>query len=140
MRILLTSAAALFATAAMAIATSASADECGNAAGGQAGLNECYDKAFKKSDAELNKLYKDIENRLKSDPDTTKLLVGAQRRWVAFRDAECEFQASASSGGSVGPMIYSMCLDGLTKRRIEDFKGYLQCAEGDLSCPVPAAN
>jgi uncharacterized protein YecT (DUF1311 family) len=140
MRILLSMFAATLAIAAIAAPTGATADECGKAQGGQAGLDECYDKVFEKSDAELNKLYKEIEARLKDDPDTKKLLVTAQRSWVAFRDAECDFQASGSSGGSVAPMIYSMCLDGLTKSRIEDFKGYLQCEEGDLSCPVPAAN
>lgn len=140
MRISLAIFAASLATAVIAIPTGATADECDNAQGGQAGLNECYDKLFKKSDVELNKLYKEIEARLKDDPDTKKLLVTAQRSWVAFRDAECNFQASGSSGGSVAPMIYSMCLDGLTKSRIDDLKGYLQCEEGDLSCPVPAAN
>jgi uncharacterized protein YecT (DUF1311 family) len=140
MRISLEILAATLTTAAIAIPTGATADECDNAQGGQAGLDECYDKVFKKSDAELNKLYKEIEARLKDDPDTKKLLVTAQRSWVAFRDTECDFQASGSSGGSVAPMIYSMCLDGLTKRRIEDFGGYLQCEEGDLSCPVPVAN
>jgi uncharacterized protein YecT (DUF1311 family) len=128
--------AALVATSVVA----ANADDCDNAQGGQAGLNECYANAFKKSDAELNKLYKEIEGRLKSDPDTTKLLVTAQRAWVAFRDAECTFQSGGVSGGSAAPMIHSMCLDGLTQSRIEDFKGYLNCEEGDLSCPVPAAN
>lgn len=129
---------AVSAMAIVALSQRAHADECDNAQGGQAGLNECYDKAFKKSDGELNKLYKQIEARLKSDPDRTKLLVAAQRAWVAFRDGECTFQASGSAGGSVGPMIHSMCLDTETKGRIEDFRSYLKCQEGDLSCPVPA--
>ncbi|MFE0755057.1 lysozyme inhibitor LprI family protein [Inquilinus sp. NPDC058860] len=139
MRASLAGLVALLAVAA-AIPTSAGADECDNAQGGQAGLNECYGKAFKASDAELNKLYKEIEARLKDDPDTTKLLVTTQRAWIAFRDAECNFQESAVSGGTAAPMIHSMCLDGQTKSRIEDFKAYLNCAEGDMSCPVPAAN
>lgn len=119
---------------------SANATDCGNAQGGQAGMNECYDNQFKKSDAELNKLYKQIERRLKADGDTMKLLVMAQKEWIAFRDAECSFQTAHSSDGSVGPMISSMCKDGLTQDRIKDLKGYLHCEEGDMSCPVPAAN
>ena len=116
------------------------ADDCANATGGQAGLDDCYDKAFKKSDAELNKLYKQIEARIKDDAATTKLLVTAQKAWVAFRDGECNFQSAGASGGSIGPMIYSMCLDGLTQSRIKDFQGYLKCEEGDTSCPVPPGN
>lgn len=132
-------AALLAVAAAFAGPTSAKADDCDNAQG-QADLNECYGKAFKASDAELNKLYKEIQGRLKDDPDTTRLLVATQRAWIGFRDAECDFQASAVAGGTAAPMIHAMCLDGQTKSRIEDFKAYLNCEEGDMSCPVPAAN
>ena len=114
----------------------ARADDCGGASD-QASLNECAGKSFKKSDAELNKLYGAITKRLKDDADTTKLLVTAQRAWIGFRDAECTFSSSGSAEGSVYPMIYAGCLDGLTQRRIDDLKGYLNCEEGDMSCPVP---
>ncbi|MGH6862282.1 MAG: lysozyme inhibitor LprI family protein, partial [Phyllobacterium sp.] len=97
-------------------------------------------KAYQKSDAELNKLYRQIEARLKGDADTTKLLVSAQKAWVAFRDAECNFSSSGVTGGSVYPFVSSSCLDGMTQSRITDLKGYLACTEGDMSCPVPSAN
>lgn len=128
------------ALAMVAPVTGAGADECDNAQGGQAGLNECYGNLFKTSDAELNKLYREIEGRLKDDPDAAKRLVAAQRAWIAFRDTECGFRAGAAAGGSAGPMIRSMCLDGLTRQRSADFASYLKCEEGDLSCPVPAAD
>lgn len=133
-------AALLAVAAASAGPARAQADGCDNAQAGQADLNECYGKAFKASDAELNTLYKEIEARLKDDPDRARLLVAAQRAWIAFRDAECSFQDSAVAGGSAAPMIHAMCLDSRTRARIEDFKTYLNCEEGDLSCPVPAAN
>ena len=69
--------------------------------GSQADLTECYGNAYKASDAELNALYKQIEGRLKDDEATTKLLVTAQRAWLAFRDAECDFSTSAASGGTI---------------------------------------
>jgi uncharacterized protein YecT (DUF1311 family) len=112
-------------------------DECEKVGADQAAINACYNKAYKKSDAELNKLYKEIKARLKNDPKATKLLVTAQRAWIAFRDAECGFQSSGVAGGSAGPMIYSLCLNHLTKDRIGDFTSYLHCEEGNLSCPVP---
>ena len=80
-----------------------------------------------------------INSRLKGNPDNKKLLVGAQRAWVAFRDAECKFSASGVAGGSVYPLIYSNCTTELTKARVEAFKTYLKCQEGDLSCRVPGA-
>jgi uncharacterized protein YecT (DUF1311 family) len=113
-------------------------DNCAKASD-QATMNECADKAFKAADADLNKLYKEIRNRLKDDADTAKLLVSAQKAWIAYRDAECVFTSAASAGGSIYPMIVSQCRDGITRKRIKDFKGYLSCEEGDMSCPVPAA-
>ena len=92
----------------------------------------------KKADAELNALYRQITARLKDDQATTKLLVAAQRAWVAFRDAECDFSASGVSGGGALGMILAICLDRLTSKRIDDFKNYLKCQEGALDCPVPA--
>jgi len=106
----------------------------------QATMNECADASFKEADKKLNALYKQIEARLKDDPDTTKLLVQAQRDWIKFRDAECSFQTAGAVGGSAVPMLASMCMDSLTQSRVKDFEGYLNCEEGDLSCPVPAAD
>jgi uncharacterized protein YecT (DUF1311 family) len=122
--------------AAMAPSTIVHADECANAMD-QATMNECQGKAYKKSDAELNNLYKQIERRIK-DPAPAKLLAAAQRAWVSFRDAECDFSASGVSGGSVYPMIYAQCMDEVTRARVKDLKKYLACEEGDMICPVPA--
>ncbi|WP_353154717.1 lysozyme inhibitor LprI family protein [Pollutimonas bauzanensis] len=117
----------------------AHAVDCANASA-QSTLNECADKDYKKSDAELNKLYKDIRGRLSDQPDAVKKLVAAQKAWVAFRDAECGFSSFRSQDGSAYPMLISMCRDGLTQTRVKDLKAYLLCEEGDLSCPVPPTN
>ena len=103
-------------------------------------FSQSGDVAFKKSDKKLNELSKQIEARLKDDADTKKLFVQVQRDWVKFRDAECRFQTAGLVGGSVMPMLVAQCMDGLTQSRINAFEGYLNCKEGDLSCPVPAAN
>ena len=129
----------LAALAILATGTARAADDCANAQD-QTTMDVCASDAFKKSDKQLNGLYKEIGTRLKNDADATKLLVAAQRAWVGFRDAECSFSASAVSGGSVYPMIYSLCLDGLTQTRVKDLQTYLECEEGDMSCPVPSAN
>ena len=122
-----------------AIASSTQAAEDCDAPGlSQAELNDCFGNVFKKADAELNVLYRQITARLKDDQATTKLLVAAQRAWVAFRDAECDFSASGVDGGTALGMILAICLDKLTLKRIDDFKNYLNCQEGRLDCPVPA--
>ncbi len=110
--------------------------DCDNASD-QATMNQCAAQQNAAADKELNALYQQITSRLKSKPDSKKQLVGAQRAWVAFRDAECKFSASGVEGGSVYPLIYSNCTTELTKARVQTFKQYLKCQEGDLSCPVP---
>jgi hypothetical protein len=43
--------------------------------------------------------------RLGADEATKKRLKEAQRAWIAFRDAECDFATSGSRDGSIYPMI-----------------------------------
>ncbi|GGE40416.1 hypothetical protein GCM10007276_17190 [Agaricicola taiwanensis] len=114
-------------------------DKCAKALD-QASMNACAAAAFKASDVKLNDLYKQIRQRLQGQAEAAKGLVSAQRAWVAFRDAECSFASSAVEGGSVYPMTNAMCRDGLTQQRIADFERYLNCEEGDMSCPVSAGN
>ncbi|AOE61451.1 lysozyme inhibitor LprI family protein [Pseudomonas corrugata] len=116
----------------------AQADDCANATT-QGEMNQCAAQEKNAADNELNSLYKQITARLKNNPEGKQLLVKAQRAWIGFRDTECKFSASGVEGGSVYPLIYSNCITALTKARVETFKTYLKCKEGDLSCPVPEA-
>lgn len=124
-----------FGLGAVAPISSAHAADCANASD-QATLNECAGQDYKKSDAELNKLYKSIRDRLSDQPDAVKKLVAAQKAWIVFRDAECGFAGFRSQDGSAYPMLISTCRDRLTQARVKDFKAYLSCEEGDMSCPV----
>jgi uncharacterized protein YecT (DUF1311 family) len=54
-----------------------------------------------KADAALNAAYKEIIRPLKGDAATTQLLVAAQKAWIAYRDAECDFSSSANIGGAI---------------------------------------
>jgi uncharacterized protein YecT (DUF1311 family) len=128
-RVLLALTPLLFTTVAHAV-------DCDNATD-QATMNQCAAQQNKAADKELNALYQQINARLKDSPESKKQLIGAQRAWIGFRDAECKFSASGVEGGSVYPLIYSNCITDLTKARVEAFKTYLKCQEGDLSCPVP---
>ena len=127
--------AVLMAIAPIAVAL---AQDCTHATS-QMAMNVCADQAYRKTDAELNAVYKQINDRLKDDKETIKLLVSAQKAWLAFRDAECTFSTSASAQGSVYSMLVAQCRDGLTSKRIDELKTYLRCEEGDMSCPVPSS-
>ncbi|MGV1964164.1 lysozyme inhibitor LprI family protein [Agrobacterium sp. 22-222-1] len=135
MRALLLSATLVLATSTLAFADQSCGDKTN-----QTDMNICAADALKKSDAEMNKVYKEIERRLKDDADTTKFLVATQKAWIAFRDAECDFTSSTVKGGTAYPFINSSCHDEMTQSRTETLKGYLKCNDGDLDCPVPAAN
>lgn len=126
----------MLAVGAVAVAPAAMADDC-SAPQTQMSMDACAGQAYGKADAALNAVYKAITARLKSGDETTQFLVKAQRDWLVFRDAECEFVGSATTGGSVHPMVVTQCRTDLTRRRTEQLKLYLNCAEGDLSCPVP---
>lgn len=112
--------------------------DCANASD-QATMNQCSAQERAAADKELNAVYQQITARLKDEPKGKKLLISAQRAWIGFRDAECEFSASGVAGGSVHPLIYNDCITGVTKVRTEVLKQYLKCEEGDMSCPVPRA-
>lgn len=124
------------ALAAMLAAASAAAEDC-DSAETQADMTACADAAYRAADAKLNAAYKAIASRLTDDADARKLLVAAERAWIAFRDAECAFATSAASGGSIQPMLVASCRERLTAARATDLESYLHCEEGDLACPVP---
>jgi len=138
MRLLLSTLATLV-LAAPLLAGAARAADCANAQD-QATMDQCAGKDFDAADKKLNEAYKQIQTRFKDDTASKKLLVDAQRAWVAFRDSECKFQGGPiDMAGSVYPMVVTNCRTSLTNNRLKDFQGYLNCPEGELNCPVPTA-
>lgn len=118
--------AALFSTAA-----NAQSANC-NYAADQASLNRCADQAFKASDAKLNKTYKALMRQL--DAASQQRLKKAQRAWIAYKEAQCAFEAAPSQGGSVYPMVLSICLEAVTSDQTDLLENHLYCEEGDVSC------
>ncbi len=132
MRIAIGTAAALL----LAAGVHAQPLKCDNATT-QTDMNLCADQDYRKSDKDLNDAYRSVVERLKDDSIKTTKLQAAQKAWLFFRDAECAFSSGGTSGGSVYPMVLSLCLDKLTQARTKELRAYLQCEEGDTSCPVP---
>jgi uncharacterized protein YecT (DUF1311 family) len=86
----------------------------------QVTMNICADKDYRAADAVLNKTYKTAMDGL--DGDGRELLKASERAWVAFRDAECKYEAAPNEGGTIYPLIYSGCLTRLTKARTAQLK------------------
>ncbi len=112
------------------------AEDCSRLAT-QLEMNACSGRNLEAADAALNDAYRRIVARLAQDAAATGQLRTAQRAWIAFRDAECAFAASSVEGGSIYPMISSDCLRAATEARTAALRTYLDCAEGDLACPLP---
>jgi uncharacterized protein YecT (DUF1311 family) len=87
-------------------------------------MNETANTNYKKADAELNKIYKQLMTIL--DQSGKTLLIQSEKDWVKFRDSHCKFEASQYEGGSIKPLIYSTCLEELTRKRIAEIKASIQ--------------
>lgn len=121
----------------MGMGSAAATENCANLTN-EGAMNECYGKALATEGKELNANYREIDKRLSDDTNTRKLLLSAARAWLLYRDAECTFSASGSVGGSIYPTVVASCKAALTGERNKALKVYLNCQEGDTSCPVPA--
>ena len=77
-------------------------------------MNDCASEDYRRIDAQLAAVYARF--------DKTPELKTAERAWIAYRDAECAYEAAGVKGGSMAPMVYSMCMTNLTKARIDVLK------------------
>ena len=97
----------------------------------QAELNQCTYEDYQNADKDLNAVYKVLVDTIKKSGDTeakTKL-VEAQRAWIKFRDAECEFSAHPMNGGSGWPMLHNGCMAHLTRVRTDELRSYISIYE-----------
>jgi uncharacterized protein YecT (DUF1311 family) len=112
------------------------ADAC-DTANTQTDMNQCHGEQAAKSDAELNRVYRALMARWKGDGKTVTLLRDSERAWVAYRKAECDLQALPTIGGSMQPVVITMCFKAMTDDRVKLLKAKLTCQEGDLTCVRP---
>jgi uncharacterized protein YecT (DUF1311 family) len=99
----------------------------------QAAMNRCAGKQLATLDAELNEQYKAQMAYLQT-PAKKQALKGAQQKWIAYRDADCLYQAGkAEDSGTIWPLLQSQCLAEHTRVRVEQLKKYAECREE--GCP-----
>lgn len=83
-------------------------------------MENCFDKAYRANDSELNQTYRQISKVLQADD--LERLKAAQRLWIQFRDATCTAESDLYSGGTASAPAYSACLEELTRQRTADLK------------------
>jgi len=89
----------------------------------QQDMNICAGLSYENADRALNRAYQALVPNLSTT--RRQKLTSAQLRWIAFRDAECEFYGSEAEGGSMQPLLVSGCKDQITQRRTTDLNAYL---------------
>lgn len=86
----------------------------------QTDMNICAGKAFQEADLALNEIYqKALKLLQESGPEKVEDFKQIQRAWVEFRDLNCAYAADVYEGGSMAPLVRSMCMEKLTQQRIE---------------------
>ncbi|MDB5200956.1 MAG: hypothetical protein JWQ27_365 [Ferruginibacter sp.] len=102
----------------------------------QAEMNQDAQKAYKRSEAEINTVYQQILKAYSDDQLFIKNLRAAQRLWIQFRDAEMKAKFPARPGnyyGSVFPTCWSNYMKALTDERIAKLKTWLEpVPEGEV--------
>ncbi len=83
-------------------------------------INNCWQAQLEASDQRLTALLGDLEQILTTAE--VAQLRSIQRLWLDYRRRHCQWQADFFTGGSIRPMVYASCADGLTWERITALK------------------
>jgi uncharacterized protein YecT (DUF1311 family) len=86
----------------------------------QAEMNMCASRKFKAADAELNRVYNELASKVEANY-RAKLKV-AEVSWLKYRDDNCDYETALYEGGTMRPMVYSFCLERMTKARTAELR------------------
>jgi uncharacterized protein YecT (DUF1311 family) len=95
--------------------------------GSTPGVDNCNAIATAAADRRLNGVYAGLVNALKhsavpddarDNPEILKRLIAAERAWIVFRDADCNYQSTVMLGGTGETNAYGACLYSQTKARV----------------------
>jgi len=89
----------------------------------QAEMNAHARADFARADADLNKTYQSVSEKLPTE--SKKKLREIQRVWVTSRDAEAARAAKEAEGGSMAPTLRYEAMTHLTRERTKELKAML---------------
>lgn len=94
-------------------------DRCmDKAAGVTYPMLDCINAEHDRQDRRLNANYKQLMGAL--DPERQEMLRAAQRAWLAYRAAECDWEGSADMGGSLQMVEAAQCRLTMTETRADE--------------------
>lgn len=96
------------------------------------GMTSCTVSETAIWDEFLNSTYQDLRAQMREmDVDDVAgaesradALRDAQRAWIAFRDAECDFNWAMFQEGTIRSNVYAACVQDLTARRALELRNY----------------
>jgi len=98
--------------------------DCIDKSGGvTADMLQCEGEELDRQDARLNDAYKKLMSKL--SPDRKKALLKAQRAWIKFREANCDYWYDPQ-GGTAARLNASGCLLTTTAARAKELEGMLE--------------
>jgi uncharacterized protein YecT (DUF1311 family) len=100
--------------------------------GPQAQLNDCAAKRSEAADQTLNATWRKLMSVVaQSDPAYARLK-DAQRSWIDYRDKMCGVYVKDRFGGSMMPMLFSLCEERLTIQQNDELLSL--CEDGAIVC------
>lgn len=102
----------------------------------QGEMNVCAASEFDRADAQLNEQYESALKAMQASDQqlgeidrgyvgAVEALKRAQRGWIDYRDGQCQLAGFEARGGSMEPMLVSLCLADLTRKRTQELKDLL---------------
>lgn len=88
------------------------------------GYSDCAYHAYEVADQQLNDIYKKLLDTVKGEEKS--LLITAQKAWIQFRDANCDFETFDVRGGTGWSTYHDECLERMTLQRVLEIKNMLR--------------
>lgn len=96
--------------------------QCMDQASSTVAMGECIKAETQMQDQRLNRVYKQLMGKL--DAAQQKSLRDVQRKWIAYRDGNCQFHVQAS-GGTMAQLEGGTCLMNMTRDRAAELERVL---------------
>lgn len=102
-------------------------DECQDAST-QRQATLCAQQTLAKAEEQLSALLASASARRTESASTLKK---SQRQWLKYRDTNCTWKTAPSRGGTIFPLVWTLCLSRETELRNADLTEFLARPEGD---------
>lgn len=99
----------------------------------QADMNRCAYEDFLVANGAQSAVLQDLTQDLAA-PDKKRFRV-AQKAWIGWRTAQCEYESGGSEAGSASELARWSCTARLTRERTLALEKLAHCPEGDIACP-----